>query len=125
MAKILPEYRSKISAIFHNTGGGQTKCLNFGNNISYIKNNLFPLPPLFKLIEQKTNLIQREMYKTLNVGHRLELICEPEVSQEIIKISTGFGVAAQIIGHTKFREGETAVIIDTSTGTIEYKRGKD
>lgn len=122
VAKILPQYRSQISAIFHNTGGGQTKCLNFGNNISYVKNNLFPLPPIFKLIEEKTNLVGREMYKTLNVGHRLEIVCEPEVSQEIIKTSKYFGVEARIIGHTEFREGETAVIIDSSTGTIEYKK---
>jgi phosphoribosylformylglycinamidine cyclo-ligase len=122
VAQILQNHKNQISAIFHNSGGGQAKCLNFGNNIRYVKDNLFPLPPIFDFIQAQTNLTYREMCRTLNLGHRMEIVCDPEISSEIIAISQSFGVDAQIIGRTEpFSEG-VSVIINTPTETIEFTR---
>lgn len=122
IAQILSNHRNKISAIFHNSGGGQAKCLNFGNNIRYIKDNLFPLPPIFDFIKAQTNLTYREMCRTFNLGHRMEIVCDPEISSEIIAISQAFNVDARIVGHTEpFNEG-VSVMINTPTETVEFTR---
>ena len=117
---ILPKYRRDISAIFHNSGGGQTKCLGFGDNIRYIKDNLFPLPPIFEFIKQKSQLTQHEMFRVFNMGHRLEIVCNHQISSEIIDVASQFGVEARIIGKTEFQNGATSLVISTSEGEIEY-----
>ena len=96
--EILKYYGKEINAIVHCTGGGQTKCLKFGNNIKYIKNNMFPLQPIFRIIQEMGKIEWQEMYRTFNMGHRMELFINPDISNEIIKISNKFGVDAKIIG---------------------------
>lgn len=95
---ILAEFRPKIDGMVHCSGGGQTKVLHFVDNVHIIKNNLFELPPLFKLIQSESNTDWKEMYKVFNMGHRMEIYTDSQTAQEIIKISESFGVAAQIIG---------------------------
>ncbi|HUJ70392.1 MAG TPA: AIR synthase-related protein, partial [Syntrophorhabdales bacterium] len=119
---IVGTYRGSISAIFHNTGGGQTKCLNFGNAIRYVKDNLFSPPPVFEFLERHTSLAKREMYRVFNMGHRVEVVCDPAVSAEIVKLSEKFGVGARVIGHTEpWGEGASLAIVAPGE-TIEYER---
>ncbi|MDO9399282.1 MAG: AIR synthase-related protein [bacterium] len=117
--EVLNKYKNSISAVFHNTGGGQTKCLNFGNNIKYIKNNLFPIPPIFKLIKENTSLSQYEMHRVFNMGHRMEIVCDPKVSLEIIKISEKYEVEARIVGKTELANNSSLTII-TPDEVLEY-----
>jgi len=94
-------HRPGIQAIFHNTGGGQTKCLRFGRGLTYVKDNLLPPPPAFRLLRETGRLSPRELYRSLNMGHRMEILCEPEVAPQLIAISRGFNIDAQVIGHTE------------------------
>lgn len=96
--EILKECSSQIDAIIHCTGGGQTKCLKFGQNIHFIKNNLFHLPPLFKLLKEKTTY--EEFFQVFNAGHRLEIYTNEKMAETIIDISKSFAIDAQIIGYT-------------------------
>lgn len=92
----------KIHAIFHNTGGGQTKCLRFGNNLHYIKDNLFKIPPIFRAIQESSQTEWKEMYHVFNMGHRMEIICQEEYAKEIlIPKSKQLNVDAKIIGHVE------------------------
>lgn len=89
---------SKVSAIFHNTGGGLTKCLRFGKSIHYVKDNLFPLPPIFEALLKRTK--KEEMYGTFNCGHRLEIIVRSEkIANVMIALAKDLGIEAKIIGH--------------------------
>lgn len=89
---------SKISAIFHNTGGGLTKCLRFGKSIHYVKDNLFPFPPIFQALLKQSK--KEEMYGIFNCGHRLEMVVRSEkIADEIIALSKELGIEAKIIGH--------------------------
>lgn len=114
MRKVLGEYRSRISAIFHNTGGGQTKCLKFGQNVRYVKDKLLPLPAIFQLIRRNSSLGLREMARVFNLGHRMEIVCDPDAADGIIAISRGMGVDAKVVGHV-----EAAVGMPTLQLTIE------
>lgn len=122
IAQILSEHRNQISAIFHNSGGGQAKCLNFGSNIRYVKDNLFPLPPIFDFIKAQTNLTEQEMCRTFNLGHRMEIVCNPAISSEIIAISQAFNVDARVVGHTEPFDAGVALLIKTPTETVEFRR---
>ena len=93
--------QEKIHGIIHNTGGGQTKCLKFGSGLHYIKNNLFPIPPIFKLIQTAGKVEWQEMYKVFNMGHRLEIMCPKDIAKDIIEISNKFNVDAKIIGRVE------------------------
>jgi phosphoribosylformylglycinamidine cyclo-ligase len=97
--KILDNYRSQIHGMIHCSGGGQTKVLHFIDQLNVIKNNLFPEPPLFKLIRQQSGTSLEEMYRVFNMGHRMELYVPAEIADEIIAISRSFSVEAQIIGY--------------------------
>ncbi len=120
LSSILPKFRKHISAIFHNSGGGQTKCMNFSKNIRYIKDNLFDFPPIFQFLRDKTNLSLHEMFRVFNMGHRLEIVCDPAVSSKIINISKRFKVDARVIGRTEQKRGKASLIIITSEETIEF-----
>ncbi|SHM94732.1 AIR synthase related protein [Mucilaginibacter sp. OK098] len=96
--KILDGYRNSIHGMVHCSGGAQTKVLHFIDNLHIIKDNLFPVPPLFNLIQQESKTSWQEMYKVFNMGHRMELYVPAEIADELIKISQSFGVEAQIIG---------------------------
>lgn len=118
---ILKKHRGSISAIFHNSGGGQTKCLNFGKKIKYIKDNLFPAPPIFKLIKENTNLSPFEMYRVFNMGNRMEIVCDPKISSKIIRLSAKYNVEARIIGRTESAP-KTSLRIVVGDEILEYDR---
>ena len=102
---VLAQAGDAIAAIFHNTGGGQAKCLRFGRGLLYIKDDLFPLPPVYRLLKDNPALSARELYRTLNMGHRMEILCEPSVAQAIIHTSKSFNVDAKVVGRTEASPG--------------------
>lgn len=117
--KVLDAHRSHIHGMVHCTGGAQTKVLHFvGDNCKVVKDNLFPVPPLFKTIQHCSGTDWKEMYKVFNMGHRMEIYVAPEYAQEIIDISKSFNVDAQIIGHIE--EGKRSLTIQSELGTFEY-----
>ncbi len=97
--KVLHELPRKISGIIHCSGGGQVKCKNFGKNIHFVKDNLFPFPPLFKLLSEVTEM--REMFEVFNCGHRMEIYLDEKEAATVIDISKSFNVDAKVIGHTE------------------------
>jgi phosphoribosylformylglycinamidine cyclo-ligase len=124
MIQVFDKFRKDIHAIFHNTGGGQTKCLNFGKNIRYIKDNLFETPKIFELIHNSSKTTWKEMYQVFNMGHRMEMIVPEGVSSEIIRISESFGVRAQKIGYIEKNNGEgknNELVISSENGKFTYK----
>ena len=111
--------RNKINGIIHCTGGGQTKILHFIDNLHILKNNLFEIPPIFKLIMNESNTDPKEMYKVFNMGHRMEIYCDPTVADEIIDISKKFNVEAKIIGLVE-DSSKNELIIESREGIINY-----
>lgn len=95
---ILDELRPFIHGIVHCSGGAQTKVLHFVDKVKITKNNLFPIPPLFKLIQEQSGTDWKEMYKVFNMGHRMEIYLSPEYASEVIQVSKSFGIDAQIVG---------------------------
>ena len=116
---ILDKYRSKISGMVHCSGGAQTKVLHFVENVHIVKDNMFALPPLFKLIHEESKTHWKEMYKVFNMGHRMELYVSPDIANDIINISESFNVNAQIIGRVESCEGKK-LTIDSEYGTFIY-----
>ena len=117
--KILDELRPRIHGMVHCTGGAQTKVLHFvGDNCRVIKDNMFPVPPLFKAIIKESGTDYAEAYKVFNMGHRMELYVSPEDAQRIIDISKSFNIDAQIIGHIE--EGKKSLTIKSEFGTFDY-----
>ncbi|HIE74210.1 MAG TPA: phosphoribosylformylglycinamidine cyclo-ligase [Flavobacteriales bacterium] len=108
--KILDKYRSQINGMVHCSGGAQTKVLHFVNNVHIIKDNMFELPPLFKLIQEESGTDWKEMYKVFNMGHRMELYVSEEIAADIISISESFNVGAKIIGRVENNEGKKLTI---------------
>jgi phosphoribosylformylglycinamidine cyclo-ligase len=98
---ILDNYRGQINGMVHCSGGAQTKVLHFVDDVHVVKDNLFPVPPLFKLIHQESGTSWQEMYKVFNMGHRMELYVPEAIAADLIKISQSFGIDAQIIGHVE------------------------
>ncbi len=117
--KVLASLRDKIGGIVHCSGGAQTKVLHFVDNVHVIKNNLFPLPPLFKLIREQSQTDYQEMYKVFNMGHRLEIYLPEEHAQQVIDISRSFNIDAQVIGRVEAHTGKK-VTISSAFGTFEY-----
>lgn len=101
IAEILKKHRSQIDGLVHCSGGAQTKVLHFVEGVHVIKDNLFPIPPLFKYIQEESKTEWKEMYKVFNMGHRMEVYTSPELADEIIAISKSFGVDAQIVGRVE------------------------
>jgi len=108
---VLDSYRSQIHGMVHCSGGAQTKVLHFIDDLHIIKNNLFPVPPLFKLIQEESKTSWQEMYKVFNMGHRMELYVPEKIADNLITISKSFGVDAQIIGHVEKAEAKQVTII--------------
>ena len=118
--KILSQFTSnEIHGMVHCSGGAQTKVLHFVDNVHVIKDNLFPIPPLFKLIQEQSKTDWKEMYQVFNCGHRMEIYVPESVAQEIIAISESFGVDAQIVGRVEANEGKK-LTIKSEFGTFEY-----
>lgn len=99
--KILDNHRNDIHGMVHCSGGAQTKVLHFVNDVHIIKDNLFPVPPLFQLIQKESNTDWKEMYKVFNMGHRMEIYVSPELAESIIEISKSFNIDAQIVGRVE------------------------
>ncbi|MEI7663485.1 MAG: AIR synthase related protein [Bacteroidota bacterium] len=99
VAKILSVCRSQVHGMVHCSGGGQTKVLHFVNNLHVIKDNLFPVPPLFRLIQEESGTPWQEMYKVFNIGHRMEYYLPENIAGPIMDIAASFGIDARIIGH--------------------------
>lgn len=116
--KILDTYRSQIHGMVHCSGGAQTKVLHFINAGHVIKDNLLPVPPLFRIIQEESNTPWAEMYKVFNMGHRMELYVPMEIADDIIAISKSFNVDAQIVGSVE--EGEKKLTIRSEFGEFVY-----
>ncbi|MGP1547734.1 MAG: AIR synthase-related protein [Prevotella sp.] len=117
--RILDEMRADIHGMVHCTGGAQTKVLHFvNNNCRVVKDNMFPVPPLFKAIQKESGTDWKEMYKVFNMGHRLEVYLSPEKAEKVIEISKAFNIDAQIIGHIE--EGNKSLTIKSEYGSFEY-----
>jgi phosphoribosylformylglycinamidine cyclo-ligase len=118
--KVLEGFRSQIHGIVHCSGGAQTKVLHFVNDdVHIIKNNLFPIPPLFKLIQEQSGTDWKEMYKVFNMGHRMELYVPADIADAIIEISKSFGIDAQIIGKVEASYKKQVTIV-TENGEFVY-----
>jgi phosphoribosylformylglycinamidine cyclo-ligase len=116
---LLNELRPLIHGMVHCSGGAQTKVLHFVDNVHIIKDNMFELPPLFKLIQAESGTDYKEMYKVFNMGHRLEVYINPQYAQTVIDIAQSFGINAQIIGRVEGFEGKQ-VTIQSSFGEFVY-----
>jgi phosphoribosylformylglycinamidine cyclo-ligase len=118
--KILDQFSpQEIHGMVHCSGGAQTKILHFVNNLHIIKDNLFPVPPLFQLIQAQSNTDWKEMYQVFNCGHRMELYVPESIASELIAISESFGVAAQIVGRVE-ASATKKLTIQSPYGTFEY-----
>ncbi|RUT72970.1 AIR synthase related protein [Ancylomarina longa] len=117
--KMLDQFRSQIHGMIHCSGGAQTKVLNFVDNLHVIKDNMFDVPPLFKLIKEQSGTSWDEMYKVFNMGHRFELYVPLEIAEELIKISEEFNVDAKIIGRCESFGGKK-LTIKSEFGEFEY-----
>ena len=118
--KVLEQFRSKIHGLVHCSGGAQTKVLHFINDdVHVIKDNLFPVPVLFQLIQEQSGTDWKEMYKVFNMGHRMEVYVPAEIAEDIIAISKSFNIDAQIIGRVE-SSPRKQVTITSEKGTFEY-----
>ena len=117
--KLLEELRPNIHGMVHCSGGAQTKILHFIDNLKVIKNNMFPVPPLFKLIQKESGTDWKEMYKVFNMGHRLEVYLPMEFAAKVIEIAASFGIEAQIVGHCE-RSDKKELLIESEFGLFEY-----
>ena len=118
--KLLSKYNSnQIHGMVHCSGGAQTKVLHFVDNVHVIKDNLFPVPPLFQLIQENSKTDWKEMYQVFNCGHRMEIYVPAEIAQDIIEISKSFNIDAQIVGRVEQSESKKLTIV-SEYGTFEY-----
>ena len=117
--KILDNHRGQIDGMVHCSGGAQTKILHFLEKGHVVKDNLFELPPLFKLIQEESGTSWQEMYQVFNMGHRMEFYVDPMIAQDIIQISKEFGVDAQIIGRVE-HSNTKELTITSEFGTFKY-----
>jgi len=119
ISKILKKFRKEIHGMVHCSGGAQTKVLHFVENLHIIKDNMFPLPPLFKMIQEQSGTEWKEMYKVFNMGHRMEIYLPEEFATEIIKISKEFNIDAQIVGRCE-KADKKSLTIRSEFGEFEY-----
>jgi len=117
--KMLEKHRKSIHGMVHCSGGAQTKILHFVENLHIIKDNLFEVPPLFKLIQEQSKTSWREMYQVFNCGHRMELYVPKEIAEDLINISKSFGVEAQIVGRVE-KSDTKELSISSPYGKFKY-----
>lgn len=117
--EILKEFRSNIHGIVHCSGGGQTKIMHFVDKIHVVKNNLFPVPPVFKFIKEQSEASWKEMYQVFNMGHRMELYVPEQIAGQLIEISESFGIEAKIIGRCEEAKNKL-LTIRSPEGLITY-----
>ena len=117
--RLLDELRPEVHGMVHCTGGAQTKVLHFvGENCRVVKDNMFPVPPLFQIIHDCSGTDWREMYQVFNMGHRMEIYVRPEVAEQVIAISRSFNIDAQVVG--RIEEGPRSLTIRSEHGTFDY-----
>jgi len=119
VASVLSKHRKNISGMIHCSGGAQTKVLHFCGNVHVIKDQLFDVPPLYKIIQQESNTDWKEMYQVFNMGHRFEIYTDEETAKDIIEISSGFNVEANIIGMVEASD-RRRLTIQGEFGTYDY-----
>jgi len=119
LKKILEKCRGEISGMIHCSGGAQTKVLHFVDNVHVVKDNMFPVPPLFKIIQEESGTNWKEMYKVFNMGHRYEIYCKSNSAEEIISIAKSFNIDAKIIGKIEPFEGKK-LTINSEKGEFIY-----
>ena len=119
MVPILDNFRKQINGIIHCSGGAQTKVLHFTNKLHIVKDNMFALPPLFRMIQESSGTDWKEMYKVFNMGHRLEIYTNENAANEMIQIAKEFNIDAQIVGHVEDSE-KKQLTIKSEFGTFEY-----
>jgi phosphoribosylformylglycinamidine cyclo-ligase len=117
--QILDAFRSQIHGMIHCSGGGQTKVLHFTGNLHVIKDTLFPIPPLFRMIQQESQTPWAEMYRVFNMGHRLECYVPENISRSLIEIAAAFGIEAQVVGRVESSESRK-LTISSPEGTFHY-----
>jgi phosphoribosylformylglycinamidine cyclo-ligase len=118
---IISELKQDIHGMIHCSGGAQTKILHFlGKDLRVVKNNLFPIPPLFELIQKQSGTAWDEMYKVFNMGHRMEIYLSPAHAQQVIDISRSFNVDARIVGYVE-KSDVRELVIDSEFGTFTYQ----
>ena len=100
--------------------GAQTKILHFIDDLHIVKDQLFPIPPLFQLIQKESKTDWKEMYQVFNMGHRMELYVSPKIASQIIDISNSFNVAAQIIGRVEKKSEKKSLVIKSEVGEFSY-----
>ena len=119
LQEIMQQYRKKIHGLIHVTGGGQTKVLKFVQNVHIVKDNLFDLPPLFRLIQESSQTSWREMYQVFNMGHRMEIYLSPRHADAVMAIAEKYGIEARVIGKVRRAQGEK-VTVKSPFGKFEY-----
>ena len=119
MKKILDQYRHEIHGLIHCSGGAQTKVLHFVDDVHVIKDRMFPVPPLFKMIQEESETDWKEMYKVFNMGHRMEVYLKPDLAGAVCEISKSFNIDAQIVGRVEYAKGKK-LTIKSEFGTFEY-----
>ena len=119
VAAVLRELRPQIHGMVHCTGGAQTKVLHFVRGKHVVKDNLLPVPPLFRIIAEESGASGEELYKVFNMGHRLEFYVPQEVASDVIAISQSFGIEAQVIGHVE-DAATNSLTIQSPYGTLRY-----
>ncbi len=119
VVEILKNLRQEIGGMIHCSGGAQTKVLHFAQNVHIVKNNLFPIPPLFKLIQSESGTEWKEMYKVFNMGHRMEIYIDEKHANDIIAISKSYNVDAKIIGHVE-SSSSTSLTIENQGQKFSY-----
>ncbi len=117
--KLLDYMRPEIHGMVHCSGGAQTKVMHFVEGVKVTKNNLFPVPPLFKMIQEQSGTDWQEMYKVFNMGHRMEVYVTPDRAQEVIDINRSFGIDARIIGFVE-KADKNSLVIESEFGHFEY-----
>lgn len=121
--KIMKKYPNLIKGLVHCSGGGQTKCLRFGKGVHFVKDNLLPVPPIFRAIQKASGTTDREMFEVYNMGHRMEVYCKKSDAKKVVEIAESFGIAAQVVGYTEKSaraDGKNHASIKYGSKKIEY-----
>ncbi len=119
-AAVLEKVGGAVHGMVHNTGGGQTKCLNLGRGVRYVKDSLPDADPIFRLIQREAEVGWREMYEDFNMGVGFEFIVDPEAAEEVVGVAEGFGIGVQVIGRCERSLGENSLIVDSRYGKFAY-----
>ncbi|MBS1231362.1 MAG: phosphoribosylformylglycinamidine cyclo-ligase [Bacteroidetes bacterium] len=119
VVKILESMKPEIHGMIHCSGGGQTKLMHFADNLHIVKDNMFPVPPLFKIIQEQSGTSWQEMYRVFNMGHRFEICTDEKNADEIIKIAASFNLEAKIVGHCEASD-KKRLTITSENGKFEY-----